>query len=245
MGGQAWRSTLPSVTGTTSRFIRNHPSDTCGPVRTHDYSRGTTMPGQPLRKRLTYLYMETTDVGRGRKASTDDMRDVVSSDIAATQRDIQMSGSSITGGSFTDAGSFVTDSGIKANRAANGRTKRKSNASGAAVEYGLSRNFLIDQFRKGRVSRRDICDAHPELLRAARNVGRGSSVVDCPVCEVSRVSYVTYAFGSGLPSGGRCVVDSREILKVKSRLRNGNLACYVIEVCPSCGWNHLVKTFWI
>jgi hypothetical protein len=127
----------------------------------------------------------------------------------------------------------------------NRRSGRKGNTSKADVEYGLSRNFLIDQFRKGRVSRRDICDAHPELLRAARNVGKESSMLDCPVCEVSKVSYVTYAFGSGLPSGGRCIVDSREILKVKSRLRSSHLACYLIEVCPSCGWNHLIKIFWV
>ena len=39
------------------------------------------------------------------------------------------------------------------------------------VDYRLARNMVVSEFHKGRLSRLDICDAHPELLRAATNVG--------------------------------------------------------------------------
>src|SRR5690348_14424695 len=47
------------------------------------------------------------------------------------------------------------------------------------VDYRLARNSTITAFHKGRLSRLDICDAHPELLRAALNVGDEASE-DCP-----------------------------------------------------------------
>ncbi len=42
---------------------------------------------------------------------------------------------------------------------------------GGRVEYKLARNAVVKDFHKGRLSRLDVCDAHPELIRAARNVG--------------------------------------------------------------------------
>ena len=50
------------------------------------------------------------------------------------------------------------------------------------IDYRLARNMVVSEFRKGRLSRLDVCDAHPELLRAARNVGE-PAIQDCPVCE--------------------------------------------------------------
>ncbi|HWW53370.1 MAG TPA: DUF5318 family protein, partial [Acidimicrobiales bacterium] len=43
------------------------------------------------------------------------------------------------------------------------------------VSYRLARNAVVSQFQKGRLSRLDVCDAHPELLRAARNVGEATT----------------------------------------------------------------------
>ena len=42
----------------------------------------------------------------------------------------------------------------------------------ATVEYRIVRNGLVREVERGKVLRTDVCDAHPELLRAARNVGR-------------------------------------------------------------------------
>ena len=57
------------------------------------------------------------------------------------------------------------------------------------VEYRLARNAVVSDFKKGRLSRLDVCDAHPELLRAAgsrrgHGTGRPGSP-DCPAVDIS------------------------------------------------------------
>jgi hypothetical protein len=116
---------------------------------------------------------------------------------------------------------------------------QRSRAPGR-VEYRLARNSVVSEFRKGRLSRIDVCDAHPELLRAARNVGRPTSE-DCPICEEDKVVHVSFAFGQRLPAGGRCVDSAQELAKLARRVTES--ACYVVEVCPSCSWNHLASMF--
>ena len=108
------------------------------------------------------------------------------------------------------------------------------------IDYRLARRALIAEFRKGRIAQHEICDAHPELLRAARNVGEESSRT-CPICEDAHVVLVSYVFGPRMPPHGRCVTSKGELAKLA---RGGSeLACYVVEVCPSCSWNHLARTF--
>jgi hypothetical protein len=48
------------------------------------------------------------------------------------------------------------------------------------IDYRLARRQVLEQFRRGRVGRNEICDAHPELVRAARNVGQPTDEV-CPI----------------------------------------------------------------
>ncbi|MDQ3756737.1 MAG: DUF5318 domain-containing protein [Actinomycetota bacterium] len=108
------------------------------------------------------------------------------------------------------------------------------------VDYRLARNAILKEFRKGRLSRLDVCDAHPELLRAARNIG-APVADDCPVCETPSLVHVSYAFGPHLPSSGQTFVDGTELARLTRRA--GEVACYVVEVCPECMWNHLARTF--
>ena len=61
----------------------------------------------------------------------------------------------------------------------------QTSPTGGRVEYLLARNAVVREYRKGRLSRLDVCDAHPELLRVARNLGRPSGE-QCPICEESR-----------------------------------------------------------
>ena len=108
------------------------------------------------------------------------------------------------------------------------------------IDYRLARQSVIAEFRKGRVAQHEVCDAHPELLRAARNVGEESSRT-CPICEAANVVLVSYVFGPRMPAHGRCVTTKAEMQRLA---RAGDeLACYVVEVCPSCSWNHLARTF--
>ena len=108
------------------------------------------------------------------------------------------------------------------------------------VDYALARRAVLRDLGAGRLERDDVCDAHPELLRAARNVGE-ATVERCPICDDANVVLVSYVFGSGLPPHGHCVTSKAELAKVSRR--GSDLACYVVEVCPECSWNHLAHTF--
>lgn len=77
-------------------------------------------------------------------------------------------------------------------------------------------------------------------MRAARNVG-DPTTVRCPVCVRDDVVLVTYVFGPRLPAFGRCVTSRAELKKITER--PGEFTGYVVEVCPSCSWNHLARTF--
>lgn len=110
----------------------------------------------------------------------------------------------------------------------------------ATVDYRLARQALVNEFRKGRLARHEVCDAHPELVRAAKGYCEPSRM-DCPICEESKVVLVSYVFGPYLPKSGRCILDRTEMAKVTRR--KGSYTCYVIEVCPGCSWNHLAQTF--
>jgi hypothetical protein len=108
------------------------------------------------------------------------------------------------------------------------------------IDYRLARQSVLTEFRKGRLARHEVCDAHPELIRAARNVGEETSE-PCPICEQADVVHVKYLFGPGMPAQGKCVTSRAEI---ERQTRPGvELACYVVEVCPSCSWNHLSRSF--
>ena len=78
----------------------------------------------------------------------------------------------------------------------------QTSPSGGRVEYLLARNAVIREYRRGRLSRLDVCDAHPELLRAAGNLGRPTGD-QCPICEEADLVDVTFVFGARLPAGGQ------------------------------------------
>jgi hypothetical protein len=108
------------------------------------------------------------------------------------------------------------------------------------IDYRLARRHTIAEFRRNRLSRLDVCDAHPELLRAATHVGRPTDET-CPICEDASLVLVTFVFGARLPSHGRCITDAKELTKLARR--PDELAAYVVEVCTECSWNHLARTF--
>ena len=115
---------------------------------------------------------------------------------------------------------------------------------GGIVDHRLTRRALINEYRRGRLRRDQVCDAHPELLRAARNFGDVTQV-KCPICVEDTVVLVTYVFGPRLPSHGRCITKSSELdefRRVARRAVSGNYTAYVVEACRSCGWHHLLRT---
>ena len=116
----------------------------------------------------------------------------------------------------------------------------QTSPTGGQVEYALARNAVVREYQRGRLSRLDVCDAHPELLRAARNLGDATGE-PCPICEQADLVEVTFVFGSRLPSGGRCVATKTELDRYWRRKEP--VVCYVVEVCAECSWNHLTRMY--
>ena len=115
---------------------------------------------------------------------------------------------------------------------------------GGIVDHRLTRRALINEYRRGRLRRDQVCDAHPELLRAARNFGDVTQV-KCPICVEDNVVLVTYVFGPRLPSHGRCITKPTELdefRRVARRAVSGDYTAYVVEACRSCGWHNLLRT---
>jgi hypothetical protein len=110
--------------------------------------------------------------------------------------------------------------------------------NGAVVDHRLSRRHLINEFRRGRLRQDQVCDAHPELIRAARNIGAPASIA-CPICDEQHLKLVTYVFGPKLPSHGRCVSTAKELQALNAR--PDELTAYVVEACVSCKWHHLLR----
>ena len=108
------------------------------------------------------------------------------------------------------------------------------------IDYALARRLTVRDFRAGALTRLDVCDAHPELLRAARNLGE-ESAEDCPVCAAPGLRRVRYVYGDTLKAAnGRCVDGSKELAKLQGSV--DEFACYVVEVCVGCGWNYLIRS---
>lgn len=112
------------------------------------------------------------------------------------------------------------------------------------VDYRLARRAVLSEFRKGRLSQSEVCDAHPELRRAAQQYSRATTE-PCPICEDSTLVLVSYVFGPSLPPYGRCIASLEELTKLARSARRSTqpFTCYVVEVCPACHWNHLARVF--
>jgi hypothetical protein len=108
------------------------------------------------------------------------------------------------------------------------------------VDYTLMKRATLREFRLGRLTRSDVCDAHPELLRAARNVGERNPT-PCPVCAEASLANVTYVFGDALRHESGRVWPSAGLPALHRSL--DEVACYVVEVCTNCNWNHLAQRY--
>jgi hypothetical protein len=105
------------------------------------------------------------------------------------------------------------------------------------TDYALARRAVLRDFRRGALTRLDVCDAHPELLRAAQHVGLRTDD-ECPVCGTPDLRLVTYVYGDKLKhANGRCIATPDELERLGAS--HDEFACYDVEVCLECRWNHL------
>jgi hypothetical protein len=110
----------------------------------------------------------------------------------------------------------------------------------ATVDYTLAKRALIREARVGLKSRADICDAHPELIRAAKHVGEPTRR-DCPVCAKEKLVLLAYVYGDGLrEDNGRVWALDKGMSMAADK---PGAWCYVVEVCTGCQWNHLTEAF--
>jgi hypothetical protein len=120
-------------------------------------------------------------------------------------------------------------------------TSRPPSFKGPSVDYRLARRAALASLRNGSLDTGDICDAHPELMRAGKNIGE-SADMPCPVCSHDSLKFVRYVYGEELKrNNGRVVYPPewlRELVKTYDQF-----TCYVVEVCVDCAWNHLVKAY--
>lgn len=120
-------------------------------------------------------------------------------------------------------------------------TSRPPSFKGPSVDYRLARRAALASLRNGSLDTGDICDAHPELMRAGKNIGEPADM-PCPVCSHDSLKFVRYVYGEELKrNNGRVVYPPewlRELVKTYDQF-----TCYVVEVCVDCAWNHLVKAY--
>lgn len=108
------------------------------------------------------------------------------------------------------------------------------------IDYRLARRARINDFRKGRLARHEVCDAQVELLRNAVHCSEPTRR-RCPICEDRPLVEVTYVFGPRLPASGRCITSKAELARLAAR--SSPYAAYAVEVCTGCRWNHLARSY--
>lgn len=111
------------------------------------------------------------------------------------------------------------------------------------IDYRMQRRAVLRDVGSGLTSPVDVCDAHPDLVRAGRNIGTPVAD-DCPICGDEDLRHVTYLFtGKGGKHGeaGRAVPRDALARQVK---RLGDVNVFTVEVCPECHWHHLLESYW-
>lgn len=119
-----------------------------------------------------------------------------------------------------------------------GSSRRRTHLG--VVDYTLAKRALLREWRGGLLSKLEICDAHPELVRAARYLGANASR-PCPVCDRHELRLLAYVYADGMRRDNGRAFEVQEGLALAAQQRGG--ACYVVEVCTFCSWNHLSEAF--
>jgi hypothetical protein len=110
----------------------------------------------------------------------------------------------------------------------------------SVVDYALARRATLASVFAGHTTVADVCDAHPYLLRAAKFHGE-STQTRCPICRKANLTHVTYVYGDELGHFAGRVKQGQELAEMASEY--GEFRVYVVEVCQSCGWNHLASSY--
>ena len=111
----------------------------------------------------------------------------------------------------------------------------------SVIDYSLQRRAtLATLFRGGGAAVEDVCDADPYTLRAAKHHGEPAPS-PCPICKKPELSHLNYVFGDELGQYSGRIKSRTEIEQMAHE--HGEIRIYVLEVCKSCSWNHLVESY--
>src|ERR1700744_2715853 len=108
------------------------------------------------------------------------------------------------------------------------------------VDYALRRRSLLAEVYSGRTGVTEVSDANPYLLRAAKFHGKQSQVM-CPICRKEQLTLVSWVFGDHLGAVSGSARTAEELVLLASRFEE--FSVHVVEVCRTCSWNHLVKSY--
>jgi hypothetical protein len=108
------------------------------------------------------------------------------------------------------------------------------------VDYALQRRALLADVYSGRVGTAEVCDASPYLLRAAKFHGQAGEQ-QCPVCRKEKLTLVSWIFGERLKHASGSARTPDELARMADLY--DEFSVYVVEVCRTCSWNHLVQSY--
>ncbi len=98
----------------------------------------------------------------------------------------------------------------------------------------------FDGSTRGGILSSDFCDADPYLVKAATFHGEATDE-DCPACHSVNLVTLNYVYGDELgPYSGR-IRETENLPSLAHRF--GDIGVYVVEVCPDCHWNYLLRTY--
>ena len=110
------------------------------------------------------------------------------------------------------------------------------------IDYGLQRRHTLQALRRPQrtISRSDVCDADPMLVRSAMHHGEDSAV-PCPICAGRRMVNLHYVFGEQLGQYSGRIKSTAELEEMQSEY--GEFMVRVVEVCLDCNWNHMIASY--
>ncbi|MEH1012654.1 DUF5318 domain-containing protein [Micromonospora sp. CPCC 206060] len=108
------------------------------------------------------------------------------------------------------------------------------------VDYSLQRRSVLREVQSGRIGTYEVCDASPYLKNAARFHGEPTEE-RCPICRQENLTHVHYIYGDELKQSAGQARALSELAVLAMTLREFQV--FVVEVCRSCNWNHLVEQY--
>jgi len=108
------------------------------------------------------------------------------------------------------------------------------------VDYSLQKRALLRDVHNGKIGTLEVCDASPYLKNAARFHGEPTDD-RCPVCRRDNLTLVHYIYGDELKQSAGQARKLAELPVLAMTLREFQV--FVVEVCQSCAWNHLIEQY--